>query len=400
MDKSNQIKKLYWNARSFAMQGMNNEERDFFERLTQSLQERQDDFFQYLKERTLETYHHSEQINAIHTWMQRDGNEPMTDFFPMLDDTELPTNLVFVDCPCSEISNYEEHIHKVLIDGIEKEVSLVHTDVFLEKEKIVFALFQAYNVFMPRIYNPYARRAFLVVEDFEPISEKDDEAVLNEKTEFVLNFKRQKIEFQDKHIFHGNLYWNLELIPSSKLARYNEVPVAGKQFVRIRFENIKKNSFIVIDGLDVENCPMKRNGETIDVEQSDFEASYLQYQMVTVKEIHTSQKTFCNTVRNDSPIPDRIRTKADIRLAVHAYALLPEEFVGFFSKTNQNTLKGYPRHYKYPYSGALDVGRTSKNYCYLKFQQKKDDIFFEDRVEYLISFLRYQYPECYWVGEQ
>ena len=145
---------------------------------------------------------------------------------------------------------------------------------------------------------------------------------------------------------------------------------------------------------------MKRNGETIDVEQSDFEASYLQYQMVTVKEIHTSQKTFCNTVRNDSPIPDRIRTKADIRLAVHAYALLPEEFVGFFSKTNQNTLKGYPRHYKYPYSGALDVGRTSKNYCYLKFQQKKDDIFFEDRVEYLISFLRYQYPECYWVGEQ
>ena len=171
MDKSNLIKKLDWNARSFAMQGMNNEERDFFERLTQSLQERQDDFFQYLKERTLETYHHSEQINAIHTWMQRDGNEPMTDFFPMLDDTELPTNLVFVDCPCSEISNYEEHIHKVLIDGIEKEVSLVHTDVFLEKEKIVFALFQAYNVFMPRIYNPYARRAFFVVEDFEPISE-------------------------------------------------------------------------------------------------------------------------------------------------------------------------------------------------------------------------------------
>ena len=92
MDKSNQIKKLDWNARSFAMQGMNNEERDFFERLTQSLQERQDDFFQYLKERTLETYHHSEQINAIHTWMQRDGNEPMTDFFPMLINTLLILN--------------------------------------------------------------------------------------------------------------------------------------------------------------------------------------------------------------------------------------------------------------------------------------------------------------------
>jgi len=133
MDKSNQIKKLDWDARSSAMQGMNDEEKDFFEQLTQSIQERQDDFFQYLKEHTLETYHHSEQINTIHTWMQRDGSEPMTDFFPMLDDTELPTNLVFADCPCSEISNYESHKHKVLIDGIEKEISLVHTDVWKRK---------------------------------------------------------------------------------------------------------------------------------------------------------------------------------------------------------------------------------------------------------------------------
>ena len=117
MDKSNQIKKLDWDARSSAMQGMNDEEKDFFEQLTQSIQERQDDFFQYLKEHTLETYHHSEQINTIHTWMQRDESELMTDFFPMLNDTELPTNLVFVDCPCSEISNYEEHTHKVFGKG-------------------------------------------------------------------------------------------------------------------------------------------------------------------------------------------------------------------------------------------------------------------------------------------
>lgn len=378
----NYIKKFDFKKIAGSSPDLSESDRNFFKSLTKSVEESQHDFFDYVEQNTIKEYSRSVSVNNIHTLMLRGDNLINPEgFYSMLDADENNENIVFVDCEISDISSYEGK-HYAIIDGKEeREITLERTNIFIEKENIIFELFRFYNINMPCIYSPYARRAFVITDE-------------------NINLKRNRIEFKDKKIFTGKLLWNIEITPASRLSRYKEVTVNGQNF--IRFENSGKDDFIIIDSSDSGECFVKNSTERyIDIDVKSFETFSPEYFRVTIKNIITERKNkFVNSVNNNIIAPERIRTRADVGLAVNKYYPFPDEYKGFFMKTNNNTVKDYVSGYKYNYTGSLSVGLANKNYCYLKFENQNSDIFFEDRINHFIAFMRYNYPEFYWVGEK
>ena len=287
-------------------------------------------------------------------------------------------DIVFAEREAGELP--QQMFCNAIIDGKEeRELKLVRTDILVKGEKKLSRIFKDYNISLPYAYSPYSRRAYVIMD-----SELDE--------------KRSSIEFRDRDLFIGNMYRNVQFLPASKLSRYTEVTVNGQRF--FRFRNMDENSFMTADGYDADICFFKRSGEQcIDILAEDHDTldiNVSKAQIMTVSPNIRGQ--FTNSVRNDVIAPVRIRTKADIVLAVKKYYQYPEEYADCSTSSNGCTIKDYPHGYKYDYSGGLSIGLANKNYCYLRFVKKYDDIFFEDRVNYFIAFMRYNYPEFYWVG--
>lgn len=99
-----------------------------------------------------------------------------------------------------------------------------------------------------------------------------------------------------------------------------------------------------------------------------------------------------------SVVPKNIFTEADIKLAVDVFYHYPNEYKGFSLSNTKEAIKAYTRDYNYSYNDLSEISRRNKNYCYLCFEDSGIDNFFIDRVNYFISFMRYNYPNFFWVG--
>lgn len=353
-------------------------EKEFLSALAQTVNASQNDFFRYLEKHVVQVANNSFDVNPIYTLMLRENDVEADGFYSIID-TEEEENTVFVECRIDEVEQFEGEQLAILNGNKEIKVNLRRATSFVEKESLVFNLFKAYGIHIPCIYSPYARRAFVI--------ENED-----------INLKRDKIVFKDKRIFKGILLWNLEVTPSNKLSRPKEVSVNGQSF--IRFDNSGEDGFIIVDGIDSDVCFIKegRNG-FIDMAKKDYDLKNFEFSKIVIKEVKQGRKNqFSNVSNREGIAPSRIRTKADIHLAIEYFYEYPIEFITYFTKTNNNTIKDYPMYYKYDYSGNLNVGMANKNFIYLQFQDSKVDLFFEDRVNFFISFMRYNYPEFYWVG--
>ncbi len=353
-------------------------EKEFFSALTQTVNASQNDFFRYLEKHVVQVANNSFDVNPIYTLMLRENDLEADGFYSIID-TEEEENTVFVECRTDEVEQFEGEQLAILNGNKEIKVNLRRATSFVEKESLVFNLFKAYGIHSPCIYSPYARRAFVI--------ENED-----------INLKRDKIVFKDKRIFKGRLLWNLEVTPSNKLSRPQEVSVNGQSF--IRFDNSREDGFIIVDGIDSDVCFIKEghNG-FIDMAKKDYDLKNFEFSKIVIKEVKQGRRNqFSNVSDREGIVPSRIRTKADIHLAIEYFYEYPIEFITYFTKTNNNTIKDYPMEYKYNYSGNLNVGMVNKNFIYLHFQDSKVDLFFEDRVNFFISFMRYNYPEFYWVG--
>ena len=95
--------------------------------------------------------------------------------------------------------------------------------------------------------------------------------------------------------------------------------------------------------------------------------------------------------------PVRISTKADACAAVNKF--IPDElnFCGVTMNRGDHTvIKPYDSlaHYCYDMHDVLKV----KTPLYVIFNNDDRDKFFEDKVNYLIDFFNFRYPEYRWVG--
>ena len=356
--------------------------RYFFTALAKAASERQEEFFRYVGNNICSSLSDNVPDCTICTAVLPSGSQPDEGLFPVLEDAEELSNIVFIDREISQIPAFETTCRAIIDETQQITLKLKRTDILVKAEQIAADLFSQYNIAAPRIYSPYSRRAFCI--------------------ENAPDLQKHTVRFEDKDIFMGQLYWNINLTPANRLSadyrKPSEVTVGGQRF--LRFRKIDKDSFRVVCGNDTDISFIKHNGtDHIDILTKDYQEHDIEFASISLGKVSDRvSRQFRNTVRKDVIAPSRIRTKADIADAVRKFYPFPEEYTGFSAKTNGDTIKDYPSGYKYRYNSVPEIARANKNYCYLCFENKNHDIFLEDRVNYFISFMRYNYPEFYWVG--
>ena len=364
---------------------LNNEQKKFFRAIAEAFESRQDEALDILQKNTFNALNeNSDCLPIITTIMDKSSDGG---FFPVLSREDQKDNIVFL---CDYIENTPELYEFKCGDN---RFQLVRTDIFIEKEKMIANLFRTYNICLPYCFSPYARRAFFLnIWD-------------NKKKEYVAfehkkNDLRDNIRVELKNIIFGNLYWNIEQISVEKKLRPKEIPCCdGKEF--IRFENCDENTYICTSALnDAVRVERTSGKKYIDIYKPDYEnyrPSLTQIKIYNAD--YNVENRYSNIYKREIPVPIRAITKADIALIVKKFYPLPDEYKGVEGyTTNSKTIKDYTKKYRYVYEDMSLISCKNRNYCYLCFEDSGVDKFFVDRVNFFISFMRYCYPNFYWVG--
>lgn len=356
----------------------------FFSVLAEELEKRQTELFKVLQENTINALRNTKEINPVVTMLSADPAYESKDFFPMPFDGENEESIVFIDCPAEELKEDDEYP----LNGTDAKIKVERVTGFIKAERIISSIFRAYNICQPYIFSPYSRRAYRVTVF-------DEEA-----NDYVpLNIKKNNICSKIKNVSVGKLFWNIEILPLAKF-RAENVVVNNNEFVR--FNNCDNNTFIWLDSSD-ESVIFKKcaDSQYIDISKEDYE----KYRPDLIKVIiHKPDPWAKNCFKNISDqtvlAPERIISAADLRLAVQKYYPEPSEYKGCLEEKNNNKVKVYTEEYRYNYEELSPAIVKNKVVYYLKFENSGKDQFFADRVSFFISFMRYNYPNFYWVGVQ
>lgn len=359
--------------------GLNESQKEFFRAIAKSVIERQDDFFGHIESEVIKQKDGNSSVTSIITFLKINGKD-YDGFNPIIDSNE-DNNIIFINCSYDKVSEYE-----TTEDG--KKFKLEKTDVFVKKEKIISTLFRLYNIHHPYIYSPYSRRAFKLFElnkatnEYEPVDLK------------INNYDLSKIT----GAVQGTLMWNITVEPGNRL-RSKKTLVNNREFDRY---DCDKDSFIIpeseVDETSVDDIRLiKVSDAYVDVESG----SDIEFMKVSLHEINNFQPVcmYSNKLNSDNLlIPKNLFTKSDIKLAVDTYYSCPGEYVDFTFSNKKEAVKAYSRDFNYNYNDLSNISRRNKNFCYLCFKDSGVDNFFIDRVNYFIEFMRYNYPNFYWVG--
>ncbi|MCI5910037.1 MAG: hypothetical protein MRZ46_00095 [Oscillospiraceae bacterium] len=381
MDNKNQnsyLKKIEIEELLAKSDGLKENQKEFFRALAKSVVDRQKDFFSHIEKNVISQNNEESTVPQIFTFLNTDKENMENIFNPMLDNDEDDSNIIFIDCPYDKVNDYEK-----TEDG--KKFKLEKTDIFVKKEKMIADLFKLYNIHQPYIYSPYSRRAFKLFE-------------LNEKTNEYepVNLKRNNYDLsQISGAVQGTLMWNVSITSSSQLRlRSTKAVIADEEFDRY---NRDENSFIIPENrFDIYHL-IKITDKYFYV-KSDSDIDFMKIEIHENK-INRLSNMFSPKLKDEiSLIPKNIFTEADIKLAVDAFYHYPNEYKGFSLSNAKEAIKAYTRDYNYSYNDLSEISRRNKNYCYLCFEDSGIDNFFIDRVNYFIAFMRYNYPNFFWVG--
>lgn len=365
--------------------GLNENQKQFFRALANAITERQNDFFDHLESKVIQNNSSQININPIITFLKKDNdNSDYGDIFnPLLKSDEDDENIIFIDLPYNEVDDCERI---VIVEG--KKCKLEKTDIFIQKEKIISTFFRLYHINLPYIYSPYSRRAFKLYELNEDTNEYEP-----------VNLKRDCYNLSEiPGAIHGELMWNVTITESKQL-RPNKTINNDLEFYRY---NCDEDSFIVpeseIDENTIEDIKLyKIDNKFIDV-RSNLEIDFMKIQINEYKNNISKTMFSSKIIEKNTIIPENIVTYADLKLAIDEFYLYPDEY-NKHSYTNESiAVKSYSRDFDYSYNDLSTISRRNKNYFYLYFKDSGIDNFFIDRVNYFIAFMRYNYPNFYWVG--
>lgn len=322
----------------------------------------------------------------------------------------LECGIAFLKCRYPEVGQYMDKCFRAHVrhrkGSFEAEYRLFLEDCYLEQEKLLEQTAVQYGYQQPRIFAPMSRRAVYVCVDFEG---KEVPAGAEIDFDYAGN------GLADVLLAGWLPVWNVEILdPNQGLPQLEEntekkiVPCFDKNFQIYKANVRSEREYLHISGNSIDELEVKRiDGKIyIGVPAEQDEWVELNYQKLILHPLpigmHGSEEFyFDNFWDREAEDKERLRTEADVAYAVRKYSLDGEgrerlHYQGCsFDLDGAESVAVYEarRSYHYPKDKYLKGGSI----CYLRFE-KEDNMFFEDKVSYLLSFLNFRYPEYRWVG--
>ncbi len=319
-------------------------------------------------------------------------------------ESEIPmSDAFFVNTPYDELKNICTQKYRgclVTSDGTVKNFSycLQRNERFIAAEKILFEIAEMYKIKRPVIFSPYARRAV-------------DIKIFGVDAAEFKNFHNVDLLLAqnnlDGKILKGNLFWNVKIERGEMRRGVDVDEYIGADGKLIRYEYFHtfdddKKVFI----LPTQHCD-DLHFET-DSGEKNFKFGYNSVlkerdcQKVTLDTPTISDDVFTNDFprRNDKL---RLKTAGDVAKVLACFNLTrfgkicPAQLESF-NADNFKPLEVYTKadSYFYPAENSLLGDVRNKPVCCIKFCG--DSIFKIDYANYVLHYLKQNYPEFGWAG--
>lgn len=292
-------------------------------------------------------------------------------------------------------------------ENYDVEYSLRSIDAFVKKEKDIHKISMQYGIETPLIYNPMARRALEVWVKIPCDINKSDTAIIN------LNFDQNELSGQI--LLDSYLVWNIsekssDELPPVKTGDFTDiVPLWDKTFLVYRFSAKNKNENIK-DYILVNNDVrvIKRVGNDIywQLNNDYSEMTYKKYSICSINDAiekkMESQSRYL--FHNDYDIPstgeiERIRTKADAMRGISCFKQLGITCSDIWvSRELNNKEVIYTYTKRLDYYQLKDERLRTMHSCIICFDDNREDLFFTDKVSYVLGYMNHRYPEYQWIG--
>lgn len=327
-----------------------------------------------------------------------------TVFLKNLDDTELHLQqycgFAFLNCDYVELQDFLERKFKgeyIDSSGNSQEITytLSKSEQYIKEEKILFETVQQNNLHCPPIYSPMSRRVVNVMVHRDIDMSKGGS----------ICFHWDKNDLSQVIITDSLLYSNLKREHSRNLPvnnlRYSEkiVPFFEEIYTVYEYINLGANEFIWVDDMKRQ---FKRDGNILyipledNILPSDFE--YMKLKICEVSENITYQ-LFPTNFKHSKVKKERVVTLGDIDLIISQFETLLIQFEKVKTSYQNKSIEPiatYARLDSYNYSKIKMPVKSTP--LYLAFQKNENDIYFVDKVSYMLDFMNYFYPEFRYVG--
>ena len=322
------------------------------------------------------------------------------------DDSEITrSEAYFINAPYDELKNICAHKYKgrlVTSDGTEKNFTytLQRHERFIYAEKILFEIASLYQIKRPVIFSPYARHA-VDIKIFG-VDATDFKNVRNVDLMATQNNLRGKL-------LKGNLFWNVQIEDSE--IRY--VSSVNEEYIGADGKLIRYEYFYTFDADEKVFILPTQHCDDFNVKTDGNDKKIVLGYNTLLKE-RSCQKVILSDLpqisddvfTNDFPRRNttlRLKTEGDVTKMLTCFnetrfgKICPAQFESF-NADNFKPLAVYAKsdQYFYPPENILLGNVRNKLVCCIKFCG--DSIFKIDYANYVLHYLKQNYPEFGWAG--
>lgn len=303
--------------------------------------------------------------------------------------------VVFLNCKYSEIADYKRNYYAVVHTSegdLEVKYNLIPYEGILKCEKRLEQTALQYGINVPLIYSPMSRRAMIVKVDI-------DAAFVEKNRDFFIDFLFEKNKLKGVVLNKKTIVWNVKTVDKERLPHPKDnvdktiIPLFDSAQTIYTFD-VNDNEYFYVHS---ENIDVRRYKNKVYLGiDSNMKIDSIDYEKFSIcygnSDFIEKNNLFVNNYNFEGRLKDRVRTKGDICNILSCFELKCEE-VCFSGK--QNPIRTYENRctYHYPKEDVL----KSSSVVYVKVQDSKE-IYFEDYISYVFSYLNYYYPEFRWVG--
>ena len=304
--------------------------------------------------------------------------------------------VVFLNCKYGEISGYKKDyygtVHTNDNNSYKIKYNLIPFEAIMDQEKYLEQTALQYGIDVPLIYSPMSRRAMVIKVDLsvsQAIDNKDN----------TIDFQYEKNQLNKVLINDKTLVWNVISDDKNFLPRPKEnvdkkiTAIFDKSYIIYSFD-AKENEYYYVQSKELD---IRRVNSDIFIGlDNNLKIEDIDYQRFTVCPYNSGGMgnilAFENKFSAEFCVKQRVRTKGDINNILSCFDIECDD-IGFSGK--HSVIFQYDNRYSYHYPKE-DVLKSS-SVIYVKIHNS-GELYFEDYVSYVFSFLNYYYPEFRWVG--
>lgn len=337
-------------------------------------------------------------------------NPSLDTFFPVTKDTHITVedhriNNLYVTCGFAFLRCQYDKINQYLEKEYEGEYkdeqgnvhsvkySLKKSDKYLNAEEILFQTRRNLDESAPPIYSPMARRCVEIL-----LHCTDDLPMGGE-----VSFLWEENHLDSLLLTDSILYWNLsqthsDELPSLKSSHMKILPFFQEVYQLWEY-TLEEDEFLWIQE---ENYQIKREKNKLYIgfeensPREDVEFRKLKIHTVG-KNLPDSTHIYATGFQQHPVKKERIVTQADLFFVVKQFqdlglrlldvkpAFIPDKNIMVYQKIDSYFYE------KHPFPKKVTA-------LYLSFEQKENDLYFTDKVSFLLDYLNHFYPEFRYVG--